>query len=692
MRHGNTLKLALAVSACLSVFSFAQQQTQIAELRINTNGTPQSASGGSCGGGGGGWGMAQTYSFKYVPVTNFQLTDPSNARNNVNRDSKGDLKLFGDSLRLRGNSTSGAAKKPYRIKFGEKTSLFGIDEAKSWVLLANFYDGTFALNAMAFELGQRLGVAAPKYKFVNLYLNNTYMGIYQLTQQIQSNKGLVNVKEKTGGWLVEFDYHDPASDECFNWFSTGNSRYDLTTFIKAPELDELAAEERPNNPKPTAADSAKFLHFVKEDIFGLVNKMAEGSFPNNNYRDLIDLESFAKYVLIQLVLDNFDFNSKTQPGYLPGSNFAYKIDECSKIQAGPIWDFDLAAGVQNNQQGGGIWGGPTGGGFPAHYQSYQDPILPRQAFYDKLWQDPVVKAKYKKAWDKHKSDFQAMSTVIDNISSLLSSNITSKGNNIWANNTMGGSAALTQQQFTTEVSGLKTWLTNRINWVDRQLSNINTSADITESTPTCTITKSSSSNNVANSSSSRNTSSSSANTGSAMLSCTGLQNAVEKGSIIATPNLTCSNGSPSDINWFGGPSSGWNQGINGWQVNLNTFTTSYTIRATAQCGNVSNLNAECGSVTVAEVGTLSSSSSNNTPIVLQQIVGSNGIWATKNGVNLQVQKNARLDIYSLSGKLEKSMNFTNGVHNIPLGNLPKGMYVVRAMFGSEGKTLRVVVR
>jgi len=352
---------------------------------------------------------------------------------------------------------------------------------------------------------------------------------------------------------VEFDYHAPASDECLSVFTTGNDRYNLTTFIKAPELDEM---ENPN-------DSTQ-LRFVKTDIMALVNKMAEGGFPNNGYRDLIDLESFAKYVLIQLVMDNFDFNSKTQQGGLPGSNYAYKIDSDSKIQAGPLWDFDLAAGVRNDQSMCFPFGGQTcPPAFPAHYQTYQDPVTPTSqnyshAFYKRLWADDVFKAKYRKTWTKYKSDFQAMSGFIDSIKSQVEGSVTGKGNNAWANNTMMGGGTLTQQQFNTEVANLKTWWTNRLGYVEQQLASIDTTKDIT-------------------------------------------------------------------------------------------------------------------------------------PIVRQQIAGGNRIFIVKNSVNLQVKKSARFEIYNLNGRLEKSMNFTNGVYNIPLGDLPRGMYVAKVLFNDGVKVLRVPV-
>jgi len=458
------IKSVLLAMACLSVFSFAA----LPEIKITTKDN-QNPDGGS---GGGGWGgMGGTHN--YFNVTSFQLTDPSNSRNNVTRSSKP------DSIKVRGNSTANTNKKPYKIKFGEKTSLFGKEAAKSWVLLANFYDATFSLNAMAFEMGKRMELEfTNSSQLVDLYINGTYKGIYQLTEQVQSNPGRVDIKEKHGGWLVEFDYHDPDSEEKPTWFKS--DKYNLTTFVKAPELDDTSFTKNPPQP---GSNFTSLFNFVKDDINALVNKMSENGFPNNGYRDMIDLESFAKYVLIQLVLDNGDFNSKFQSGYVPGSNYAYKIEDCGKIKGGPLWDFDLAAGVTTN-------------GFPKHYSTYQDPITPNQPFYKRLWEDPVFKAKYKKAWTQYKSDFQAMDRLVDDIKSQVEGSITGKGNNIWAGSNasmMSSGTTLTTSDFNTQVTNLKSWLTSRINWVDQQLNSIDASQDIAETSDACKTSNSSSS-------------------------------------------------------------------------------------------------------------------------------------------------------------------------------------------------------
>jgi hypothetical protein len=251
-----------------------------------------------------------------------------------------------------------------------------------------------------------------------------------------------------------------------------------------------------NNPK---------VKFVYDDIMNLTNKMKENGFPTNGYRDLMDLESWAKYVLIQQLVDNFDFNNKTtgpngfmaDVSTLPGSNSAYK-DACGRIKAGPLWDFDLSAGV-------------TVDNFPKHYQ-IQEPIAPRHAFYKRLWADPVFLAKFKKAWDAHQNDFRDIPNFIDSISRVVGSK--TQGNLWHGNNSnmMGGNSTLTQALHNTEVSGFKTWWNARLTHFGNQVNalNINTSNDITQAPLTCAQPSSSSrpSSSSAVSSSSRPSSSS----------------------------------------------------------------------------------------------------------------------------------------------------------------------------------------
>ena len=92
---------------------------------------------------------------------------------------KFDLPLSEAKLRIRGNSTSFADKKPYKIKFKEKTSLFGGGKEKSWVLLANVNDITGIHNYVSMKLYRYLSredTFVPMVEFVNLYINGAYQG------------------------------------------------------------------------------------------------------------------------------------------------------------------------------------------------------------------------------------------------------------------------------------------------------------------------------------------------------------------------------------------------------------------------------------------------------------------------------------------------------------------------------------
>ena len=59
------------------------------------------------------------------------------------------------SIKIRGNSTSSGAKKPYNFKFSSKTNVFGMGKAKKWCLLANCYEKTLIRNEMVFDFARQ---------------------------------------------------------------------------------------------------------------------------------------------------------------------------------------------------------------------------------------------------------------------------------------------------------------------------------------------------------------------------------------------------------------------------------------------------------------------------------------------------------------------------------------------------------
>ena len=116
-------------------------------------------------------------------------------------------------IRVRGNSTATAPKKPYRIKFDTKQSMLGLNDGKtfkSWCLMADYFDGTMLRTWATFNFAKVLledkyysSDCAP----VEVVVNGEYMGVYLLCEQTQIKKNRVNIPEKADGSTdVEIGY------------------------------------------------------------------------------------------------------------------------------------------------------------------------------------------------------------------------------------------------------------------------------------------------------------------------------------------------------------------------------------------------------------------------------------------------------------------------------------------------------
>jgi len=99
------------------------------------------------------------------------------------------------------------------------------------------------------------------------------------------------------------------------------------------------------------------------------------------------------------------------------------------------------------------------------------------------------------------------------------------------------------------------------------------------------------------------------------------------------------------------------------------------------------------SSTPSSASTPSSSSTGSTPIInFPQTAFTNSLNAMQNSITLQVAREASFKVFDLKGNVVRSLNFAQGNHTISLGDLPKGLYIVKAQFGSQREMLRVVVR
>jgi len=246
-------------------------------------------------------------------------------------------------IKGRGNSTwwQGGiwGKKPYQIKFGDKTEVLNMPKDKKWVLLAELSDKSLIRNKIAREIANisRFDYV-PQAEYSEVFINEQHVGAYLIGQKVEESKNRVNIGDT--GYLIEIDTDANGrieTDDVYFRSSQWSSRYEDGVFnIKEPSLEY---------------DSEEF-NLIKDHV----NDFEEALFGNNfkdpdlGYRSFIDLPSFIDWFLVNEISKNQDARSYSSIyfNYIPGE----------KIKMGPVWDFDLAFGnvdYSNAENPEGFW-------------------------------------------------------------------------------------------------------------------------------------------------------------------------------------------------------------------------------------------------------------------------------------------------------------------------------------------------
>lgn len=350
-------------------------------------------------------------------------------------------------IRGRGNSTWEMPKKPYRLRLTSSTAILGMPANRHWVLLANYSDKTLIRNAVAFDLSRRVGMEyTPRNVQVELHLNGTYRGVYQLAEQIRIGPDRVNIPELdvddttpdliTGGYLIEIDFRK-GEDYCYE-----SPRTAIDFCFSNPEtLLEPGWE-------PHRAYIDGYLAQTEAAMFS--DQFAD---PVAGYAAYLDVDSAINFFLITEWLKNVDSN-------LVASVYLQKKRN-GKLTFGPVWDFDLSIGNVDFLSDTGLDAG-----------SPEDWYVRYASWFARMFQDPAFEAKVKVRWGQLKASgvLEDTFTYIDKQSRWLSKVQVKNyqlwdtlGTYVWPNRVVTGS-------YEGEVAAMKAWLRARTNWMDAQLS------------------------------------------------------------------------------------------------------------------------------------------------------------------------------------------------------------------------------
>lgn len=264
-------------------------------------------------------------------------------------------------IRGRGNATWNYPKKPYKLRFSNPVSPFGMPAEKDWVLLAEFCDKSLMRTAYMCGLSELLGMPYTiRYKITEVYLNGTYEGIYLLADQVERSGKRIDIGED--GFIIEDDnywYEEPLS-----FFSPAGRHY---TF---------------KYPKDIRAEDPSFS-FIKSYMEGFEKALQSEQFrnPETGYRNWIDVPSFAKWYIL------FELTGNWEP------NLYYVLrDRNAKLEMYPGWDAEWSLGLAYRDNMVSGWAAPP------HAVPVDMPFWSENGYFKRLLLDDYFKDAVREEW------------------------------------------------------------------------------------------------------------------------------------------------------------------------------------------------------------------------------------------------------------------------------------------------------
>lgn len=219
----------------------------------------------------------------------------------------------------RGNSTFLEEKKPYSLKLSAPADLLGMGEAEKWILLANYYDTSNLKNKLVLDYAARVGLAyTPESRWVDLWLNGEYAGLYLLCERNEVHPQRVALAENQG-FLISKDNRQRMDDQSIPYFPTEKGVPLRIHYCSIP-----------NERMMTLCQSAENAILAADGIDPQSGK---------HWEELIDLDSWARKYLVEEIFGGGDAGLYSQFFYYEGDGSQ------GKIYAGPVWDYDITMGT-----------------------------------------------------------------------------------------------------------------------------------------------------------------------------------------------------------------------------------------------------------------------------------------------------------------------------------------------------------
>lgn len=368
------------------------------------------------------------------------------------------------NIEIRGSSSQMFPKKSYSFETQDTAnveidvSLLGLPAENDWVLYAPYDDKTFLRDVLAYKMGREMGRYASRTVFTELILNGEYMGIYILEEKIKRDANRVDIakltpddtvgNDLTGGYILKIDKTTAGGNYWTSSYLPIGSVYDIEFLYHYPDFADMMPQQ---------------VSYIQNFMYNAETSLNATWFtnPDSGYRKFMDASTFIDFFIVNEIARNVD-------GYRISTYF-YKDKDSNdpRLKMGPLWDFNITMGNADYCQAWYTFGWAYQFNLACPNDGYPVPF-----WWSRLLQDPLYAAELRCRWDSLRqttlatpyilSYLDSMALVLDDAQNRNYQRWPILGIYVWPNYFIGN----TYQE---EVDYLKTWLTNRLTWLDNNI-------------------------------------------------------------------------------------------------------------------------------------------------------------------------------------------------------------------------------
>ena len=351
-------------------------------------------------------------------------------------------------------------KKPYAVETREddnvtnnNVSLLGMPPENDWILNSLAYDQTGMRDVLSYELSNRLGQYASRSVYCEVVINGDYKGLYAMMEKIKPDNERVNIEkmdptcnqypELTGGYITKADKTTGGDPVAWTMQGYGGGGWggwgSNTDFIH-------------HYPKPADITNAQnnYIHGVFTNLASVANQ--HNTSTASGIPSVIDIPSFVDFMMIAEFASNVDVYSL--------STFFHK-DRMGKLRAGPVWDYNLAYGYDafGNRSKYDVW--------QFNNQDNNGPKFWKDLFDTDLYRCYLAKRWFELTEPGQPLNYDFVCSRIDEIDAWIAEAIV-RDNQRWGQ----------MNQHAQYVNNMKSWIQQRINWLNQNIGSDSGCADI----------------------------------------------------------------------------------------------------------------------------------------------------------------------------------------------------------------------